>query len=247
MRRTKAGMTLFELIISIGILTIVGLGAIGTYSAMVTFQTKTWPRMLEAERGRRIETQIRTYLSGAFLGAGTAAGSNPTYFIAEATGESAWTSGVGNLSDSLSFTTLGLNPPGTVLEATGEFQDLNERFGPQGGILEASFEATAIGNAGDAQGPFLRTQRPADGDPYQGGWEEVLDANLAGLNFEFWDGTTWVEEWNSSQMDPPRLPAAVRVYYALTGEEESVRSFVVRLPLSDVTPQNPAGVIGEAP
>ena len=39
----------------------------------------------------------------------------------------------------------------------------------------------------------------------------------------------------------PRLPSAIRVTYTLEGEDSS-RAMIVRIPLSDVTPENPAGV-----
>lgn len=249
-------MTLFELIISMGILLLVGIAATSSFNAAVLFQTEVRPRMEEADRSRVVESKLREYLAGAYLGqastqqtgSGTTntASTAATYFIAQATGESNWTAGLGDLSDTLVFTSIGVGHSSSYDAAEDEFAALNELYGPQGGVLEVAFEASPVGDAGDLTGPFLRTQRPADGDPTQGGWEQTADAALVGLNFEFWDGTTWVQEWDSSQMQPPRLPAAVRVYYELAEETGVVRSFVVRLPHSDVTPTNPAATMGGA-
>lgn len=254
--RQNRGMTLFELIISMGILLLVGIAATSTFTAAVMFQTEVRPRMEEAERTRVVEDKIRQYLVGAYLGlastqqtgTGTTntASTAATFFIAQATGEGNWSSGMGDLSDSLVFTAIGVGHSSSYDAADDEFENLNERYGPQGGVVEVAMEVTPVGDAGDLTGPFLRTQRPADGDPTQGGWEQLLDSDLVGINFEFWDGTTWVQEWDSSQMQPPRLPAAVKVYYELTEETGVVRSFVVRLPHSDVTPANPAATTGGA-
>jgi prepilin-type N-terminal cleavage/methylation domain-containing protein len=242
MRTGKCGgMTLIELLVSMGILVIVAVGASRSFEAAVFFQTKLQPRLEGSDQVRRIETRIANLLAGAYLSPGTG-GTAATYFTAVASGESTWSPGLGDLSDQLTLTTIGVNPSNVYLSTTDDFENLNARFGPQGGMMEVSFEAAPIGDAGGATGPYLRTQRPADGDPTQGGWESVLEPNLAGINFEFWDGTTWVPEWDSSTMPTPRLPAAVRVTYALVGSEDTVHTFVVRIPLSDVTPDNPAGV-----
>lgn len=240
-RRGQAGLTLIELMISLGIMVLIGLGTVFAYDAAVKFETDTRPRITAANRFRRIETKIATYLRRAYLG-GATGGSAPTYFVASASGQSTWSAGLGDLADSLVFTSTGVSPSDVYLQTEDEFEDLNSEFGPQGGVIEVAFAPVPYGDAGDQAGPFLRTQRPADGDPTQGGWESVLDPDLAGLSFEFWDGTTWVPEWDSNAMTPPRLPAAVRVSYALVGEEDMVKTFVVRVELSDVTPENPAGI-----
>ena len=90
----------------------------------------------------------------------------------------------------------------------------------------------------------MREQRPSDGDAYQGGYESVLDSRVASMSFEFWNGETWQGEWDTLTQGSRRLPAAIRVTYTFDGEESTPHSFVVRIPLSDVTPDNPLGVGG---
>jgi hypothetical protein len=83
----------------------------------------------------------------------------------------------------------------------------------------------------------MRMQRPADADPTSGGTEWLQLPDIDSLLFEFWDGTTWQQSWDTTTQTPVRIPAAVRVTYSKGNDTPSV--FVVQLPLSDATPADP--------
>jgi len=67
----------------------------------------------------------------------------------------------------------------------------------------------------------------------------VLSPDVQSIGFEFYDGTQWVGSWDTTAAGQRRLPAAIRVSYKLTADPNTTHVFVVRLPLSDVTPNNP--------
>ncbi len=241
-KRLSSGFTLIELVLSMGAMALIAIGAARAYQAIARFETEVLPRREQMGAYRRAEDRLAALVRGAYLsdsGSGT-----PTYFIGVATGQGVTVPALGDLSDTLTFTSTGLRPRGAYVESTDAFEDLNARFGPQGGIAEISLSSVPVGDPGGREGPYLRIQRPADGDFEQGGTEKVLDADIAGVGFDFWDGTTWVAEWDTSTMPEPRLPAAVRITYSLVGEEGTTRVLIVRLPLSDVTPENPATIGG---
>lgn len=60
---------------------------------------------------------------------------------------------------------------------------------------------------------------------------------MSEILFEFWDGTQWITSWDTDS-DGRRLPAAVRVTYRVSSDTDE-HSFVVRIPTSDVTADNP--------
>jgi prepilin-type N-terminal cleavage/methylation domain-containing protein len=232
--RPRRGFTLIELMISLGILVMIAIGAAKAYEVGVTFQTKVLPERERLEAVERAQDKIRRLVQSAYLSS-TSVGT--TYLIAF--------SGNGGMAaqttaaDTLIFTTAGVPPSGRFLASAEDFDSRNELFGPQGGVAEVAISMYSVGEAGEASGPYLREQRPADGDAYQGGYERALDDLVTSISFEFYDGTAWVPEWDSNALPEPRLPAAVRVTYQLQDEEAS-RMLIVRLPLSDVTPENPA-------
>jgi hypothetical protein len=219
-------------------LIVIASGAVWSYQMAVAFQTRTLPGRTESLLQKQFEARMSGLLRAAYLSPGD--GAAPTYFvgISESQGGNRATSG---LADTLTFTAAGLPISGAYMAAADDFQTLNERFGPQGGLDEISLSTIPVGEAGSTSGPYLRTQSPADGDWTQGGYEQALYTGVTSIGFEFYDGTAWIPEWDTSTMPEPRLPSAIRLTYTLEGEESS-RAMIVRIPLSDVTPENPAGV-----
>ncbi|RYG45550.1 hypothetical protein EON79_12380 [bacterium] len=71
----------------------------------------------------------------------------------------------------------------------------------------------------------------------------MLDADVATISYEFWDGTEWITEWDTRSTQGRRLPASVRITYTRNGDEQE-HVFTVRIVGSDVTEDNPitAGV-----
>lgn len=147
------------------------------------------------------------------------------------------TSGSGQ-ADTIIFTVAGTRIPGPTMNSEDDFEQQNQTYGPQGGIAEIAISPQAIGEAADKSGLFIREQRPADGDPSQGGYESVMEPDVDTIQFQFFDGLDWQDTWDTRTMTTARLPASVRVTYRLNGEDTD-RIFTVRLPASDVTPLNP--------
>ena len=226
-RLKPGGFTLIELLVAaimVGILTM----ALSRAFALGV----TYPSRADASREReaariRFEDEIRSLLATATVTSDTTDSS--TYFLAgaDAAGD----------DSRLTFTTTIPRLPSAQIESEDDFETQNQRFGPQGGIEEVSLGLAPVGQTDQSDGLFLREQRPADGDPTQGGYETVLDQEIASIQWEFFDGANWQTVWDS-RTTQRRIPAAVRVTYQLSGEDDQ-RVFVVRLAKSDVTVDNP--------
>jgi hypothetical protein len=129
--------------------------------------------------------------------------------------------------------------PAAALNSQDDFETQQAARGPVGGLTEVSLGTTPIGNAGDKSGLFERIQRPSDSDPTQGGMESVLAPEITSIGFQFYDGTQFISAWDTTT-GSRRLPSAVQVSYKLKGDDDNVvHTFVVAIPASDVTAQNP--------
>ncbi|HXH60057.1 MAG TPA: type II secretion system protein GspJ [Fimbriimonadaceae bacterium] len=234
--RARRGLTLIELMVVLGVSVLLVLSVTFAYSAGVRFQEDVPVRDAEVQRIVRFEDDLRRIFEGAFLTTDT--GDDTSYFMTLSSG--------GDLAvpDTLVFTTLGVPPTSAFTQSQDDFETLNSRFGPQGGLAEVSLSTIPVGDAPVDNALFLRVQRPPDGDPTQGGNESALLQGVASFTFEFFDGTDWVDEWDTLT-GQRRLPAAVRVTFRLEGEDQD-RTLTFRIPNSDVTPDNPIQqVIGQ--
>lgn len=234
--RTRRGITLIELLLAAILSVIVLAGAAQAVSATVAFQQRVEPARAEVSQRDQFEQSVRRMLERAVL---HAVEPETTFFILQTNGGGSG-SGTSDLPDSLIFTVAGLPPKGSITDSQDDFETLNEQFGPQGGVAEVSLSTTAFAAPGNETGLFLREQRPSDGDYTQGGYERVLWNQIASIGFEVFDGAEWSTIWDTTQSAEARLPAAVRVSYSLVGQEDQTYRFVVRLPLSDVTVDNPS-------
>lgn len=231
-QRLRRGLTLVEVIIALFGTLIIMLAVAGAFSAAANYQRRSSERQAEQQDRSTFEPEVRRLLQDAFLT--TDAADRASFFIG------ASSAGAVGSVDSISFTRLGELPSRRYLDQReAVFEDLNEQFGPQGGLEEVSLSPVPIGEAPVQSGVFHRTQRPADGDSTQGGVERQLDPQVTDLSFEFYNGVDWVEEWDTTTLGPRRLPAAVRVTYRLA-DEDLERQFVVRLLHSDATNLDPA-------
>jgi hypothetical protein len=121
-----------------------------------------------------------------------------------------------------------------------DFGQLNSDYGPQGGATEVSISQTPVGDPGQyANELYIRTQTPADADYTQGGTEQVFDDNIQTIQFEFYDGQQWDGSWDTTQSGQHYLPSAVRIHYWMKSDPNTEHVFVVRIPLSTLTPQTP--------
>lgn len=225
----KRAFTLIELLVTLVVSTIF-VGTIGmAFSLGISFLQDQPDRLARFEDERAAPTQLKSLFSGAFLNPDEA--DSLSYFTAP---EEA-----GGTATTVTFTSLSVPQDGAYLaERDSDSQTLNEQYGPQAGIAEVSLSTVAVGASARGEGLFLRIQRPADGDPTQGGIERLLIDGANDVSYEFFDGTDWIATWDTQAGTGRRLPAAVRITYSLPSEADP-RTLLFRLPLSDVTRENP--------
>jgi type II secretory pathway pseudopilin PulG len=226
-------LTLLELLLALALSSVLALALTFTFAAAMNLQKAQETSRATVDETDRTEQTITQIIRGAKISA--SATDTTTFFVGQDAGGS---SDLG--CDRLTLTTTA---PGVPLasqdDADNDFETQQSQRGPVGGVAEISLSTTAVGGAGSRTGLFERIQRPSDGDPTQGGMESVLSANVSEIGFEFWNGTQWVSAWDTTTGDR-RLPAAVQVSYRLKNDSQSqTRVFVVNIPESDVTAQNP--------
>ncbi len=265
-RRTEAGLTLIELIITTALIVVLSLAISYAFATGVTVQRRQEANRATTDRSDDFERAMTQLIEGARLagsGPGADATSTSTTSSASTTSSSSSSSsttssgtdstdsyllvsadaGTNDLGvDRITFTTTA---PGVSIGAVNDTTDtttsaLNTARGPFGGLSEVSLGTTAIGDAAGQTGLFERLQQPSDGDPTQGGNESLLDPDIDQIGFQFWDGTEWTEQWDTTTMTTQRLPEAVQVEYRLKDDtSKTVHLFVVPIPASDVTANNP--------
>jgi len=226
------GVSLIEVLV---VAALIGILAFGSSIAIVN-GVEYEKRLPDAGRAdlevTRIETTLRDFVESAFVSL-----ENPdtTYFIGS---EGLVNQGTGNsVADTLTFTRVGGRLPAEVFDFD-DFERANSDLGPVGGCEEVTLSLTATGSSNGQSGLFLRRQTPADGDPSQGGREQLLSALVGSITFEFFDGTVWQPLWDTREQTTRRLPGAVRVTYRLQTDDVD-RVLVVRPRASDVTVDNP--------
>lgn len=230
--RLQRGLTLVELIVALIGMALIFMALGGTYGAAMAWQERSVNADSRIDDDGRLEKQLTSLLQDAYL---IPLEADQTSYLIGSNSE-----GVGETSDTLTFTRLGPPPSSRYLNSEEQdFAALNEAYGVQGGLEEVSLSLVAVGSEAQGAGLFLRQQRPSDGDATQGGREKLLDENIVALSFEFFDGQQWLPTWDTVTTGPRRLPAAVRLYYTLADESEP-RTLVVRLMNSDATPEDPA-------
>jgi hypothetical protein len=233
--RTVRGITLVELLVASVMAGILSLAVVRAFVTGIAYEPRMQTSRDAFDRIARFESGLSKLLREAVLTEDEE--DDASFFIA---GLEFGSTASGIVDDRLTFTAGGTTVALAALDADEDFQTLNERFGPQGGLAEVSIGLTPVGNPTVTDGLFLRRQRPADGDPSQGGDEILFESDVREISFEFFDGQVWQTTWDT-RTGERRIPAAVRVTYRLENEDD-LRTFVVRLPLSDVTPENPVGL-----
>ena len=266
--RAEAGLTLIELIITTALIVVLSLAISYAFATGVTVQRRQVANRATTDRSDDFERAMTQLIEGARLagsGPGADATSTSTSTISSASTTSSSSSSSSTTSsgtdstdsyflvsadagtndlgvDRITFTTTA---PGVSIGAVNDTADtttsaLNTARGPFGGLSEVSLGTTAIGDAGGQTGLFERLQQPSDGDPTQGGNESLLDPDIDQIGFQFWDGTEFTEQWDTTTMTTQRLPEAVQVEYRLKNDPaKTVHLFVVPIPASDVTANNP--------
>jgi prepilin-type N-terminal cleavage/methylation domain-containing protein len=232
MKRSASGLTLIEVLVAMGI------GGIVVAASAVAFRAGVdhlyfSQRVLQAEQSKSDWTSgMRQAISCALVSSDT--NDTKSFFIGASDDAS---SDLG--ATRLTFTSTNSSIPGGALDSTLTFDDIQDTYGPLGGLAEYSYSTVATGDAGEATGLFERIQRPVDADPLQGGLESLASPDVTEIGFQFWDGAEWLSEWDT-RSGTRRLPAAVKVLYRLTNEaSDQLHQFVVVVPSSDVTTSNP--------
>lgn len=231
------GFTLVELLTVAVITAITAIALTSALAASIRYHERAPELERIAQRRTNFEDRIRMLVRKAYVS--STATDTVTYFIGNTNGQD--TSSLDNQqsADQIIFTVLGRRPSaGYLATQETDFAELNRNYGPEGGVAEISLSTVAVGDAGEQQGLFIREQKPSDGDPTQGGYESLLDDDIRSIGFEFYDGTSWQPQWDTTT-ESRRLPAAVRVTYTLLSEEEVTHVFIVNLPNSDVTINDP--------
>ncbi len=215
----RSGVTLIELMVASVLSIIVALSLSTAFSVVVRHQLNAGKPRQTFETISFMEDRVRGLLEKAIF---TNSPNQTTYFRGDSVGGGAF-------SDRLIFTSLGERVRGDVIaSAETDFAIRNTSFGPVGGVTENELSTTAVGDAQGKQGLFYRHQNPADTDIEKGGMESLLGPDIATIQYEFWDGTTWAPTWDTTTQI--RLPDAVRVHYFLNSDPAVEHIFVVRLP-----------------
>ncbi|HZO91903.1 MAG TPA: hypothetical protein VFB38_26535 [Chthonomonadaceae bacterium] len=240
-RHNRVGLTLLELVFAMALAATLTVAIGYAFVAGLDLQRTQAVRRAAQNRTEAMQQRITRMLQGAKLT--DTATDTTTFFVGEATGQS----DNGDLGcDQLTFTTIAPGVPMAAQLSGDDFETQHNAYGPIGGVAEVSYSTTPVGDAGDQTGLFERIQRPSDGDPTQGGLESLLAPEVERMGFQFWDGLEWVDTWDTLN-DTRRLPAAVKVSYTLRGaRDNTVNVFVVPIPASDVTAQNPVTIQGSA-
>jgi prepilin-type N-terminal cleavage/methylation domain-containing protein len=232
----RSGITLLELVISVAIIGILTAAVTRAFIAGLNYESGISESRTRQEVRDRLDVRLTELFKHAYLSPDDT--NTDTFFIGGTAGEDTLT---GEFADTIQFTVQGERPRSASLASLDDFETQNQRYGPQGGIAEIAISMTPVGEAGTRQGLFIRTQRPSDSEPTQGGNETVLDESVTSIEFEFWDGTTWLPAWTTQVGAEKRLPSAIRITYTRDGDDAEVpRVLVVRLPISDVTANDPA-------
>ncbi len=230
--KLQRGLTLVELIIALIAMVFIFMALAGTYGAAMNWQERSQNAGIRVDDDGRLEKNLIALIEDASLI--PLADDDTSYMLGTNS------QGVGETSDTLTFTRLGPPPSSRYLNSTEEdFATLNETFGVQGGLEEVSLSLVPVGAGADGDGLFLRRQRPSDGDATQGGRESLLEPSIVSINFEFFDGQDWQPTWDTVTVGPRRLPAAIRITYTLV-DDSNPRVLVVRLLNSDAAPEDPA-------
>jgi prepilin-type N-terminal cleavage/methylation domain-containing protein len=228
----RRGLTLIELLVALALTVGVAVSLAVIFRSAVDFSLRGTETIDQRQVAQDQVNEIEQLVEGAYLTPD--ATDTKAYFVAQSL------AGVTGGPDTLTWTTVGvrINGRATLTNTNSTFEDLNSSIGPQGGLAEVSLSVQPVGGDATGNGLFLRVQRPADGDITQGGRERLLIPDVTSVNFEFWNGTNWVTEWDTRQGDR-RLPSLVRI---TLGTQENATARVLTIPVrsSDVTTQSPS-------
>lgn len=221
----RAGLTLVEVLVASILSALIVLSLASAFALTVNHERTFGQARRNQENLQGFEDSVRDLLRQAVF---TDDANQNTFFIGSSV------SGDASISDQLTFTVAGKKvSAAAIADDQTDFSERNRTIGPVGGVAECSLSMTAVGDAGNQTGLFLRRQVPSDSDPNSGGYESLLNGDVTAMQFEFWDSTAWVATWNATETG--RLPDAVKITYSLSSEEQA-RTIIVRLPNAQGAP-----------
>ncbi|MBS1706512.1 MAG: prepilin-type N-terminal cleavage/methylation domain-containing protein [Armatimonadetes bacterium] len=237
--KLRRGITLVEVLAAMALAGVIMAAVTTAFRVATDFSVRAPQARDEFLNQLEFERKVRDYLENAYVD--NDAANESAFFVANSEGtEGGLSLDSGTAATSITFTRIYSRPPGASLETDdSSFEERNTARGPVGGLVETQLSLTPVGDAGSLNGLFLREQRPSDNLETEGGTERLLDSRVSEIGFEFFDGENWIGQWDTIT-GARRIPAAIRVSYRLTDDQQDVvHRFVVKPLFSDVTTANP--------
>ncbi|HEV2473163.1 MAG TPA: prepilin-type N-terminal cleavage/methylation domain-containing protein [Chthonomonadales bacterium] len=231
---SRPGLTLLELLIALTLMTVLAMALNYAFISGLNMQRAYNQRQASQDQTQALEQHITRWLQGAKLTSDTT--DTTSYFLGTEQYGTQTDLGI----DRLTFTTTAPGVPMSAQQSTDDFETQQQNNGPVGGVTEISWSTAPVGEAQGKTGLFERYQHPSDGDPSQGGLEHLLSSQVGRIGFEFYNGSAWVNTWDTVN-GQRRLPAAVMVNYTIAGDSSgAVHTLLVSIPASDVDATNPS-------
>lgn len=195
------GMTLFEVMVAIGILAMVAVLIGGVVDSLSRGKTGEGKRAERVREGREAVERIVRDVSSAYLSA------HVPLVQALITGKTAFVCRGSTQFDRLDFTAFA--------------HTRTERDAHESDQAEVGYFVTSDPAATGKMDLVRREQTPIDFDPLKGGVSSVVAEDVDEFDLRFLDPQTsqWVESWDSTQVSgqPNRLPLAISVRLVLKG------------------------------
>jgi general secretion pathway protein J len=195
------GMTLFEVIVAIGILAMVAVLIGGVVDSLSRGKTGEGKRAERVREGREAVERIVRDVSSAYLS------THVPLVQAMVTGKTAFVGRGSTPFDRVDFTAFA--------------HTRTERDAHESDQAEVGYFVTSDPSVTGKMDLVRREQTPIDFDPIKGGINSVVAEDVDEFDLRFLDPQTsqWVENWDSTQVagQPNRLPLAISIRLVLKG------------------------------
>ena len=199
MRAHRRGMTLLEILVSLGIMAMISLMIFGAFDSLSRGRKGEALRADRARQGRDAMDRITRELSSAYLSLHL----NPNQSLV--TRQTAFIATSSSNYDRVDFTTFA--------------HRRIERESKESDQAEIGYFTVKDPDVDDKIDLVRREQAPPDIDPKRGGVVNVLCEDVERFDLRYLDPLTgqWVESWDTTQLtgQPNRLPLEVRVILQL--------------------------------
>ncbi len=209
LRRHGRGFTLVEALIAMGIFSLIGLLAYGTFARAVSAREQAERITTHYHQIRQAMQRMSQEIAMAFITAHRDCDEKRTQTLFR--GKS---SANGMRLDFTAFSHQKM-----VADANQSDQE------------ELSYYVDRHPEDAQRSALFRRTQARIDDEPDEGGVEQVLAEDVTRLEFEFYDDKDdeWVDEWDSTNLDQRyRLPMFVAITLKVTSPQGDEETFVTK-------------------